>query len=32
VNEIVNGKRGIKPETAWKFGKAFGTTPEWPQA
>jgi addiction module HigA family antidote len=29
VNEIVNGKRGITPETAWKFGKAFGTTPEF---
>jgi len=25
VNEIVNGKRGITPETAWLFADAFGT-------
>lgn len=29
VNEIVNGKRGITPETAWLFAGAFGTTPEF---
>ncbi len=29
VNEIVNGKRGITPETAWLFADAFGTTPEF---
>jgi addiction module HigA family antidote len=29
VNEIVNGKRGITPETAWLFSYAFGTTPEF---
>jgi antitoxin HigA-1 len=29
VNEIVNGKRGISPETAWMFSGAFGTTPEF---
>lgn len=29
VNEIVNGKRGITPETAWLFSQAFGTTPEF---
>ena len=29
VNEIVRGKRGITPETAWMFADAFGTTPEF---
>ena len=29
VNEIVNGKRGITPETAWLFADAFGTTPQF---
>lgn len=29
INEIVNGKRGITPETAWLFAEAFGTTPEF---
>jgi addiction module HigA family antidote len=29
VNEIVNGKRGITPETAWLFAGALGTTPEF---
>lgn len=29
VNEIVRGKRGISPETAWLFSEAFGTTPEF---
>jgi addiction module HigA family antidote len=29
INEIVNGKRGITPETAWLFAGAFGTTPEF---
>jgi len=29
INEIVNGKRGITPETAWLFAAAFGTTPEF---
>jgi addiction module HigA family antidote len=28
VNEIVKGKRGITPETAWMFAEAFGTSPE----
>ena len=27
-NEIVRGKRGITPETAWLFSQAFGTTPQ----
>jgi len=29
VNEIVNGKRGVTPETAWLFAGALGTTPEF---
>jgi addiction module HigA family antidote len=29
VNEIVRGKRGITPETAWLFSAAFSTTPEF---
>ncbi|MBV7335269.1 HigA family addiction module antidote protein [Chloroflexi bacterium TSY] len=29
INEIVNGKRGITPQTAWLFSQAFGTTPEF---
>ena len=27
INEIVREKRGITPETAWLFSKAFRTTP-----
>ena len=29
VNEIVKGKRGVTPETAWILAQAFGTTPEF---
>ena len=29
INEIVRGKRGITPETAWLFSQAFGTTPQF---
>jgi addiction module HigA family antidote len=29
VNEIVNGKRGITPETAWLLSAAFGTSPQF---
>jgi antitoxin HigA-1 len=29
VNELVNGKRGITPETAWLLAGAFGTTPQF---
>ncbi|MEI7848365.1 MAG: HigA family addiction module antitoxin [Chloroflexota bacterium] len=29
VNEIVRGKRGITPESAWLFSEAFGTSPEF---
>lgn len=29
VNEIVRGKRGVSPDTAWLFSEAFNTTPEF---
>jgi addiction module HigA family antidote len=29
INEIVRGKRGVTPETAWLFGQALGTTAEF---
>lgn len=29
VNEIVRGKRGVTPETAWLLSQAFGTTPQF---
>lgn len=29
VNELVRGKRGITPDTAWLLSKALGTTPEF---
>jgi len=29
VNEIIRGKRGVTPETAWALGAALGTTPEF---
>lgn len=29
INEIVRGKRGITPDTAWRFAQAFGTTPDF---
>ncbi len=29
VNEIVNGKRGVTPETAMVLADAFGTTPRF---
>ncbi len=29
VNEIVRGKRGVTPETAWLFSEALGTSPEF---
>lgn len=29
INEIVKGKRGVTPETAWLLAGAFGTTPEF---
>lgn len=29
VNEVVRGKRGITPETAWLLSQALGTTPQF---
>lgn len=29
INEIINGKRGVTPQTAWLFSQALGTTPEF---
>ena len=29
VNELIRGKRGITPDTAWLLSKAFGTSPEF---
>ena len=29
INEIVRGKRGITPMTAWLLSQAFGTSPEF---
>ena len=29
VNEIVRGKRGVSPDTAWKLAQAFETSPEF---
>lgn len=29
VNEIIRGKRGVSPDTAWLFAEAFNTSPEF---
>ena len=29
IGEIVRGKRGVTPETAWLLSQALGTTPEF---
>src|SRR5687767_10080214 len=29
INEIIRGKRGITPETAWLLAQAFGTSPQF---
>lgn len=29
INEVVRGKRGVTPETAWLLGEAFNTSPEF---
>lgn len=29
VNELVKGKRGVTPETAWLLSQSLGTTPEF---
>ncbi len=28
INEVIRGKRGVTPETAWLLSQALGTTPE----
>jgi len=29
INELVRGKRGVTPETAWLLAQAFETTPDF---
>ena len=29
INELVRGKRGVTPDTAWLLSQALGTTPEF---
>jgi len=29
INQIIRGKRGITPQTAWLLSQALGTTPEF---
>jgi addiction module HigA family antidote len=29
LNELINGKRGVTPDTAWRLAQALGTTPEF---
>jgi addiction module HigA family antidote len=29
INEVVRGKRGVTPETAWLLAQALDTTPEF---
>ena len=29
INEIIRGKRGVTPETAWLLSQSLGTTPEF---
>ncbi|MBV1877416.1 MAG: HigA family addiction module antidote protein [Pseudomonadales bacterium] len=29
VNELIRGKRGVTPETAWLLSQAFDTSPEF---
>jgi plasmid maintenance system antidote protein VapI len=29
LNELVRGKRGVTPETAWLLARSLGTTPEY---
>jgi antitoxin HigA-1 len=29
INELVKGKRGVTPETAWLLGQALGTSAEF---
>lgn len=29
INDVVRGRRGITPESAWLFAQALGTSPEF---
>jgi len=29
INELVRGKRGVTPDTAWRLSQALGTSPEF---
>lgn len=29
INEVIRGKRGVTPESAWLFSQALGTTPQF---
>jgi len=29
VNELIRGKRGVTPDTAWLLSKSLGTSPEF---
>ena len=29
INELIRGKRGVTPETAWLLAQALGTTPQF---
>lgn len=29
INELIRGKRGVTPRTAWLLAQALGTTPEF---
>lgn len=29
INELIRGKRGVTPETAWLLAGAFGTSPQF---
>lgn len=29
INELIRGKRGVTPDTAWLLSKALGTSPEF---
>lgn len=29
INELIHGKRGVTPETAWLLSQALNTTPEF---
>ncbi len=29
INEVIRGKRGVSPDTAWLLAEAFNTSPEF---